>query len=109
MKQSTFQYISKLVAQGVVEFVERGEHTTLLVTNTHYLVRYFPSNGDHDFIVESIVILGDRIVSTTAAPDNVVNGLVNIIPVEAGYSSANSISIDEINSNTFYIYKVIKI
>jgi hypothetical protein len=105
MKQSTFQYISKLVAQGVVEFVMCGEHTTLLVRDSHYMVRYFPSNGEHDFIVASIIILGDRIVSTTREPDNVVNGLVNIIPVEAGYGNANSVSIDEINPANFVIYK----
>jgi hypothetical protein len=100
MKNENFQFILKLIDAGVVSVSPCGNHTSLTVNDSQFVVKYFPSDNDHDFIVHTIDIITDY--------DGTVGCTVNIIGVQEGYYKHGT-SFTELKSQNFFIFKLTSI
>jgi hypothetical protein len=89
MKPEVLQYILKLVSQDVVKVEPDSDRTRLVVNDQKYLVRYYPSDNDHDFITECISVLEDHI---------------NITGMDIRYYKNNQ-KLEELSSDNFFVYK----
>jgi hypothetical protein len=99
MKSAQLQFLLKLVSHNVVEIETFDDTrlngcTRLNVCSDQWVLYYYPSDGSHDFMVESIVFLSE-------------GGHVNIIAVDMNYTKVG-LKIEEFDLTYFALYQRFK-